>query len=163
MLPAARWLAGRQAQSHISPDCCISQSVRPHFFPCFFFFSGVEARKLGPDEKHHRNNKKMQGCQSSAAIFFFFCFFFPLLLPSTNLAASRLLIEMLASLEAFAVRARQRRETGEGCAAGKEREKREREKERERERETREIETKQGRKKTTGFWGSCGRRESLML
>lgn len=32
MCLAARWLAGREREAHTTPDCCISQCVRPHTF-----------------------------------------------------------------------------------------------------------------------------------
>lgn len=53
---------GWQAERHISPDCCISQSVRPQFLASVCL------------DEHHRNNKKIQGCQSSHKMFFFFFF-----------------------------------------------------------------------------------------
>lgn len=59
---------GWQAERRISPDCCISQSVRPQF---------LATVRL---DEHHRNNKKMQGCQSSAkmCLFGWWSFFFSL-------------------------------------------------------------------------------------
>lgn len=50
---------GWQAERRISPDCCISQSVRPQFLASVCL------------DEHHRNNKKMQGRQSSPKMFFF--------------------------------------------------------------------------------------------
>lgn len=59
---------GWQAEMRISPDCCISQSVRPQFLASVCL------------DEHHRNNKKMQGCQSSTKMCLFSCwciFFHP--------------------------------------------------------------------------------------
>lgn len=89
---------GWQAERRISPDCCISQSVRPQF---------LATVRL---DEHHRNNKKMQGCQSSAkmCLFGWWSFFF-----SPCFVGSSLSIFLLVSLEAFAFWAMLRRKTGD--------------------------------------------------
>lgn len=53
-------LSGWQAARHASPDCCISQSVRPQF---------LASKCL---DKHHRNNKKIYWCQSAHKMVVFF-------------------------------------------------------------------------------------------
>lgn len=47
---------------HISPDCCISQSVRPHILASVCL------------EEYHRNNKEIQECQSTHKSVGFFQF-----------------------------------------------------------------------------------------
>lgn len=77
---------GWQAERRISPDCCISQSVRPQFLASVCL------------DEHHRNNKKMQGCQSLPKMCLFSCWsiFF------TRFVGNSLSILYLVSLEAFA-------------------------------------------------------------
>lgn len=88
---------GWQAERRISPDCCISQSVRPQFLASACL------------DEHHRNNKKMQGCQSSTKMCLFSCWspFFPCFVGSTRS------ILYVVSLEAFAFWAMPRWEADE--------------------------------------------------
>lgn len=94
---------GWQAERRISPDCCISQSVRPQF---------LATVRL---DEHHRNNKKMQGCQSSAkmCLFGWWSFFSP------YFVGSSLSIFLLVSLEAFAFWAMLRWKTGKAARVKK--------------------------------------------
>lgn len=71
-------VVGRQ-QRRISPDCCISQSVRPHFLALVCL------------DEHHKNNKKMQRRQSSPKMIFSSLFYI----------GSSISILFLPSLEAF--------------------------------------------------------------
>lgn len=83
---AARWLAGREREAHTTPDCCISQCVRPHTFwhqQIWTNITGIIKRCRGVN--HHP--KCLFGCW-----FFGFC---------PCLVASSLSISYLISLEAF--------------------------------------------------------------
>lgn len=92
---------GWQAERRISPDCCISQSVRPQFL------AWVRLDEL------HRNDKKMQGCQSSPKMCLFSCWSVSSLSLSPCFVGSSLSILYLLSLEAFAFWAMLRWKAGE--------------------------------------------------
>ena len=80
---------GWQAERRISPDCCISQSVRPQFLASVCL------------DEHHRNNKTMRGRQSPPKMCLFGCRSIFLSLFPPRFVGSSLSILYLVSLEAF--------------------------------------------------------------